>query len=353
MSQSMSERVLGKIPDDFDQMLIKACAHEPPIQRRPKISPALVIALCLILATATALAVAHSLHIIDLFGVGQINPDAVQTAVSTAIEQTGGETILGAFKVSEAFYDGIFLGFIVEGEFAEETVLIDEGWMEWADRENIAGLPGKRVGVRASATSQEVERTLHVYPPYETGGGWLMGQECFYEGEQAETLHFDLSIDLLDIDDGSLIDSTVLTFTIQRTVELDKVEFSVDAQTDFAAVDKVAVARTPLMVFATVEFRPLLRSMSGFTVVPDDGYIQKNGRDYFFGGNINMPEIIDGKGRVAYVLPVEHAQGDTLTLWISGTDHAVVINLQTGEASVNEVITHFEGEDKRIEIVEG
>jgi len=342
----------GEVPDHF-RLFVAATLME---DKKPmkKLSPILVIALCLILITCTALAAAHSLHIIDWFGVGKVNPEEARTAINTVIEQTGGETSLGTFRVSEAFYDGIFLRFIVEGVFAEKTVLIDEGRMAWSDQvTNIAHLEGKRVGVRALAASPAIDQPMHVYPHFEGGGCLLVGQYYFLEGNQAEELHFDLSIDLLDVDDGSPIDSTVISFAIPRTVEATTTEFSIDAQTDFVAVDRAIIARTPLEIHASVEFRPLLRAFNGFTVVPDDGYILKDGRSYFFGGHFDTPEIRDGKGRVEYVLPIEHAEGTTLTLWVAGTDQAIVIDLHTGEASVKKVITHFEGEDKKVEIVEG
>jgi len=352
MSLSLRERAFGMIPDDFDDMLIKACEYVPPIQVRKKLSPALVIGLCVMLVTATALAVAHSLHIIDLFGVGYVNPEEAKTAVSTEIKQNGGEMGLAIFKVREAFYDGIFLRFIVEGKFSEETVLIEEGWIEWPDSESIASLPGKRLGVKATAVCLSLDQALYLYPPYERGGSWLVGQAFFLEEKQADELDFDLSIDLLDVNDGRLIDHTILSFTIQKTVEVITNEFAVGVQTDLVVVDKAIIARTPFEVVASVEFRPLLRAFNGFTVVPDDGYVVKNGRNYFFGGHFNIPTIKDGKGKIEYVLPVEHAQGNTLTLWVAGTDQAIVIDFHTGESCTKKVITHFEGDNIRVEIEE-
>lgn len=352
MNQPLNEKVFGKIPEDFDAMLLKACEWEPAAQAGRKLTRVLVIALCLLLIACTALAVAHNLRIIDLFGIGAVDREEAATAIETSIVQSGGETSLGTFRVSEAYYDGVFLRFIVQGEFLKETVLISEGFMHLPDSEEIADLPGTRVGVKASADCPALDNPVYVYPPYGEGGQMLIGNAFIPEGKRADTLHFALSIDLLNIDDRSIIDSTVLSFTVPKTVEATTKEFILDIQTDFVAVDKATIARTPLEVFASIEYRPLLRVFSGFTVVPDDGYILKDGRSYFYGIHSNIPALNDGKGRVDYVLPVEHAEGEALTLWIPGTDQAIVIDLHTGEASVKKAITHFEGEDKIVEIVE-
>ncbi len=347
----------AQIPSAVSEAYICA-AHrlrdEPAVKRRRKLSPALGIAISLTLVAVTALAVAHSLHIIDLFGVGRVDPEEAKTVIQTAVEQTGGETSLGTFKVSEAFYDGTFLRFIVESAFAEDTVLIDESFMQWKDDKSIAGLPGKRVGLRVSAACPDLMGQWRpiVYAKYGEGGRLLIGDAFIPEGVRAEALRLDVSIDLLDINDGSVIDGTVLTFTVRKTAEAATTEFAVDARTDFVAVDKVTIARTPLAVFASVEYRPLLRAFGSFTVVPDDGYIQRDGRAYYYGAYSDMPRFNDGKGVERYLLPVEYARGNTLTLWVTGTDEAFVIDLHTGEASVKKVVTHFEGKDKRIEIVE-
>ncbi len=344
--------VYGEMPASIETIFANALRREETTVKRKSVAAILLAAMFTLLLAAVALAVAHSLHLIDMIGLGKVNPEEAKTAISTTVEQSGGEMDLGTFKVTEAFYDGKLLSFIVEGEFVEETVMISESFMHMLDTENIANLPGTRVGVRASAACPALERQPTVYPMYDGEGRVLVGSAFIPAGDGAEELRIDLSIDLLNIDDGSILGSTALTFTVPRTVEATTTEFTVDAQTDFVVVEKVTIARTPLEVFASVEYRPLLRAFGGFAVVPDDGYVQKDRIPYSYSTRSERPALNNGKGTVDFRLPVEHVEGDSLTLWIEGSDQAIVIDLHTGEASVKQVIAHIDSENKKIEIVE-
>lgn len=352
MSRPLKERAYGQIPDDFDDMLIKACDWQPQARPARPVRRALVIACCLVLIACTALAVAQGLRLIDLFGVGRVDPDEAAAVIDTAVTQTGGSTTQADFTVQEVFYDGTFVRFAVGGAPTSGGVLLDARFMAYPEQPGTAALPGPRYGVAATAHTPQLAEPLPMYLREEGGSLLLFASTFLPEGTAPDALDMTIDIDMLDIDSGAVLGSTALAFTARRTAEPATRTYNLDITTDYVTIHSVKVARTPLEAFVSIEYTPLLRVFGGFMAVPEDGYIRRYDRTYTFGTYGGLHQMQDGVAQTSLVLPVEHADGDTLTLWISSTDLAVVLNLQTGEATIKEAALLTEGEDTRIEIKE-
>lgn len=354
MSQLLKKQIFGEIPDDFDALLIRACNHEPEVKSYRRPTRALVIVLCILLLAGTAFAVGRGLKIVDLFGVGSVDEKEAKMVIDTAVAQRGGVTSIADFTVREAFYDGTFLRFVIESNNKQEAVLLNAGFMMLKETEETSGLPGKRYGVQASMDSPDVYlRFPGVSMRYIEESLYLFTNSFLFEGAAADRIELSVSIDLLDVDDSSIVESTTLSFTVKRTATPITKEYDLSFDTDYVRLEKVTIAKTPLEIIASLEYRPLLRAFGNFTLVPEDGYVVKDNHQYSHATNGSLPNMADGgKTTMQYVLPVDQGNENVLTLWITNTDQAIQIDLDTGEATACTVSILPEGNDVKIEKVE-
>lgn len=354
MSQLLKKQIFGEIPEDFDALLIKACEYEPETKSHHRPMRAVIIALCILLLAGTALAVAQRLRIVDMFGVGSVDEKEAEMVIDIAVMQSGGVTSVADFTVSEAFYDGTFLRLVIETNTKQEAVLLNAGFMTLKETEETAGLPGKRYGVAANMDCPDVDmRFAGVGMRYIGESLYLYTNSFLTEDAAVDRMDISISIDILDVDDGSIVDSTTLAFTVEKTATPITKEYDLSFDTDYVRLEKVTIAKTPLEIVVSIEYRPLLRAFGSFTIVPADGYIVKDNNRYSSANFGTIPDMADG-GRASrgYILPVDQGNEDVLMLWITNTDLAVEIDLETGEASVFTVAINQEGENVKIEKAE-
>lgn len=353
MKQLLKEQIFGEIPDDFDALLIKACHEEPEPRRYPTPARALVIALCILLLAGTALAVVQGLKIADLFGIGNVDPQEAEKVIDTAVVQSGGSTSIADFTVSEAFYDGSFLRFMIECTPKEEAVLRNAAFAMLKEDEDTINLPGPRYGVEAVAHSPQIDKDLYVSVWPIDGTLYIYDNDFFPDGLGMDAVDLSIDITLLDIDDGSLLDSTTLDFTVNKTATPITRIYDLAFDTDYVRLEKVSIAQTPLETVVSLEYRPLLRAFGSFTVVPTDGYIINGDFRYHYGNTGTIPDLADGgRTTMQYMLPVEQGEENVLTLWVTNTNQGVEIDLDTGEASVFTARVISEADSVKIEKVE-
>lgn len=336
-NRRLDERVYGDIPESFDTFLLHTLHEEPRPKRMPKprLVPAMVLAVLLLAGTALAVTQGH--RIMQLFGIGSVNEEAAQGVIATSIPQQGGTTDIADFTVSEVYYDGTFLRFVIDSRPKQSAVLRDAAFAMLQEAEDTAGLPGKRYGVTAGATSPQVALPF-VGMGHANGDLYLYVNTFLSETPTPDTMDITVHIDLLDIDDGSLIESTALTFTAGRTATPVTTEYELLFETDYVRLDTARIAKTPLETIVSVTYHPLLRAFGGFTVVPADGYIVRDNSMYRFGNIGTLPDPADGgRTTMTYMLPVEHGAQSTLLLWITSTDQAIEIDLDTGAVTARTV----------------
>lgn len=352
-NRRLDERVYGDIPDAFDVFLKRTLKAEPRKSRAPKPRVVLAMILSLLLLAGTALAVAHGLKIIDLFGLGGVNRKEAEGVIETSIAQSGGTIGVADFKVSEAFYDGTFLRFVIESSTAPDVILRNASFAMLKETEETSGLPGMRYGLRANVITPQTDFPFSIGMGYSGGDLYLYANHFIREAMGAEAIDVVIAIDLLDIDEGSLIDSTTLAFTIGKTTSPLTSTYDLVLDTEYVRLEQVTIAKTPLETVVSLEYRPLLRAFGSFTIVPADGYIVTGESMYRFGNVGTLPDRADG-GRMTmqYFLPVEHGSDRTLMLWITSTDQAVEIDMDTGRAAVCTVAVIAAENSVRIQKVE-
>lgn len=352
-NKRLDERIYGEIPDAFDIFLERTLQEEPRRASAPRPRIVFAMVLAILLLAGTALAVAHGLKIIDLFGLGAVNKKEAEMVIDTSITQSGGATDIADFTVSEAFYDGAFLRFVVESDAKQDAILRNAAFSMLKETEETSGLPGARYGVQMSVDTPQRNFPITVGMGYSGRDLYLYANHFMQEDTGADSIELSIDIDLLDIDDGSLVDSTTLAFTISKTATPLTRTYDLMLDTDYVRLEKVIVAKTPLETIVSLEYRPLLRAFGSFTVVPSDGYIVKGDRMYRFGNAGSLPDMADGgRTTMQYFLPVEHDTESALMLWITSTDQAVEIDLDTGKATVCAVAVIAEENNVRIKKME-
>lgn len=350
MNVMFREKVYGKIPEDYKDMLLKACNYEPEQAMRKKTRPAVILVCCIILFACTAFAVAQRSKIAELFGIGSVNQEEVMSEVEVAIAQKGGDTQHARFTVSEAFYDGNYLRFVVDCIPDYNAVLLDGRFISYEEPKEISGLDGTRYGVLASARVSSTNEPIDVFAR-RNGSELLLYANVFLpEKESPEELDVELEIDILSLKDGAVIDETGLSFIVHRTSTPLTREFDVNVSTELVSIKKVSVTKSSLETLVSVEYEPLLKVFAGFVVVPEDGYIARDGTGYTYGSRSNVNRRTDETPSRQYTMPVEQSESPVLTLWINGSDAAIQIDTRTGEVvmSAVEVITDDLGTEVKI-----
>lgn len=352
-NRRLDERIYGDIPDTFDVFLQRTLREEPRKARAPKPRVVFAMALSILLLAGTALAVAHSLKIIDLFGLGGVSEKEAEKVIDTSVPQNGGATAIADFKVSEAFYDGTFLRFIIESTAKQDAVLRNASFAMLKETEETAGLPGPRYGVQANVNAPRTDFPFSIGMGYSGGDLYLYANHFIREDTGEDSVDVSIDIDVLDIDDGSLVDGTTLAFTIHKTTTPLTSTYDLAFDTDYVRLERVVIAKTPLETVVSLDYRPLLRAFGSFTVVPADGYIVKGESMYRFGNVGTLPDRADG-GRMTmqYFLPVEQGTDNALLLWITSTDQAIEIDLDTGRAAAYTVAVIAKENSVKIEKVE-
>lgn len=349
-NRRMDEKAYGDIPDRFDAFLEKTLREET---RKPQVVPkgrmVLAISLGILLLAGTALAVAHSLKIIDLFGLGNVNSKDAEEVISTEITQSGGSTDVADFHISEAYYDGSFLRFIVTSNSRESIVLRDADFSMLVESEKTASLPGERYAVRAEMESPLITNMGSISMDYSDGSLFLYANHFLAHDIEQEIIDIDVKIEILDIDDGSKVEDTTLSFSINKTTTPTTRAYDLNHETMFVRLEKLNVATTPLGTIVALDYYPLLRAFGSFTIVPDDGYVVKDGVPYYYGGSGSVSSDTNTESRaVQFFLPVELGQQESLMLWITNTNDAVEINLDTGVVNEFKVEIISEGNNVKI-----
>lgn len=102
--------------------------EERPMKRKLRLSAAIAVAACLIVATA-ALAAANHWGLFDFLDQGRdsgVLPEAAEI-VATDPPQQGGEGELASFKLREAVYDGEYVYMVVDATPADGLLLLGPG----------------------------------------------------------------------------------------------------------------------------------------------------------------------------------------------------------------------------------
>lgn len=323
------KKYYGEIPEDFKNSLRSALQAEPEQHLSRKLSPTLVIALCLILVSGIALAVAQGVGLIDIFGIGSVNHKRSQQSIVTEVTQHGGKTSIAAFEVAESYYDGRFLRFMVTVQPEDNISLIDarditETWSE--DSTNA-------YGVSMSVSTDGDNESIVVF------SRMLEGELRFFTyanvtQSMADSLCVSIAINIENTNGHDIIEEAHITYHASKTTSSLASEFDISTVTDVVEVCSVRQEQTPFETVLSVDYRPILKAFGGFSVVPSDGYIRKNNEDFYFGSIGTLWETTDGIGTIEYILPYEFDAEPQLTLWVSGTSQAIVLDKSTGEVSL-------------------
>lgn len=83
-------------------------------------------------------------------------------------------------------------------------------------------------------------------------------------------------------------------------------------------------------------------------MVPKDGYVKKDGLPTQFSTSADGSHMTDPVQRRVYTLPASEGDATTLTLWAKPSKQAVVIDLETGEATIHTVELEIDGENTRV-----
>ena len=102
--------------------------EERPVKRKLRLSAAIAVAACLILATAGVAAVSHGglFDFLDQGGDSGALPEAAEI-VATDPPQQGGEGKLASFKLRETVYDGEYVYMVVDATPADGILLLGPG----------------------------------------------------------------------------------------------------------------------------------------------------------------------------------------------------------------------------------
>lgn len=348
----LDERVYGDMPDRFDTFLERTLAQEPRKSRARKPRMVLVMALALLLVAFSAIAVAYRVGLLDLFGIGAVDPGRVQQAISQTVVQTGGEASLADFTVREVYYDGTFLRFIMDCEAKGDARLYSDLNVYYTEME-AEGEPvyDNRYDVNAVLNFEDTWG-VHLYDAH-SQEGLSLAANMFFPGPMPEHLEVEVEISIISLDTGEVAETTTLSFAVDQTAQTKEEHYPAQLDATLVAVEDVYIASTPFETIVTVAYKPQLKAFSGFRVISADGYITKEGLRQEYGTYGSRLFGADLSDRVMFILPFETTEQDTLALWVVNSDTAVEIDLRTGALSAVAVQIVSEGNNTRVERIGG
>ncbi|MDR0897062.1 MAG: hypothetical protein LBN04_04320 [Oscillospiraceae bacterium] len=321
----IKERVYGEIPARFDVMLRQTLDREPTWATNHRRMPALVLAICLLVLSGAALAVAQGLGLVDFFGVGAVNREQAAEAITAAVPQSGGDTAIANLAVREVYYDGVFLRYIVDAQPKGDA---------WLEPSGIALRSDLPLSFPEMATETRRE-----------GAGLVFATTALLPPElRTETIPITLMPDMT---------GEALTFTVERTATPEITRYAIDQTLELVHIQAVSVLDTPFETVVSVTYRKQLAVFPGFRPVPADGQVSRwrptIDRGYYEG----IEPTPEGFLTQSYLLPAEAGDDSTLTLLIGATDQALVIDRATGRSAVHPYRVVGTGEAMTIEINEG
>lgn len=346
MMKSPNYRAFGEIPEKFDKLLIDTLSKEEVQHETRKYRPALILAICLVIVSCTAIAVVQSLGLIDLFGTGNVDHEEALTVIATDVVQNGGQTSVANFTVQEAFFDGTFMRFVINGNANGNAELRNAAFTDIHD--NSANTV---YGVQAECIIQGEDATPSL-AIWENEAEVVIASNYLVKNITTDELRATVYISVTDVD-GNKVDDTSIDFVVSQTAIPLVNEYTSDFSTDLVRIDKVKIEKTPMNTTLTLEYQPLLRSFSGFRILSEDGYTKKDGLPYLFGEyHEDMPSGQSSKKSI-FILPVEHYANNHMDLWIENSDMALRIMLESGTVEAYDATVTSVGSDVHVELTKG
>lgn len=330
--------------------------EEIPVKRKSMTVLGLAIILVVILACgalASQLGLLEFIHTydkesgVDVSGMIMKNPAPTGEALS-----------LANIEIEEAFYDGQNIHFLAKADPTEaDTALIsiypsyqpsgyDLESFEVSEYtlDEAAGYGDRHIGIVLDA---RVPGGMPENWPFGiAGGGARNGAGVSYifnhilpEGVCMDEAPLSLRCLLVDLDTREVLEETTLAFTIPRTADPHQADFAIDRDLESIHMQSVFVSYTPLELNIAMVYRALWQgSYPEFGLLDDEGRVQGRGSNTM---DFNRETGYDIH-RIIFAAPGE--MPTELALWVYYTDEVLLLNTETGQATLHPATVDYTGE---------
>lgn len=339
-SEAQFERIdghdaFGDMPQSFENAVLRALKAETP-QPAPvrRVRLGLIVALLVVILTATGLAVARQYGLLDFLYASDRPPVGdVSGLIVTDIPVEGEQPKLAIFTVREATYTANILRFVVVAmPRAEGFALINEMDMDLTMYLDEALSYGERLlatyvnpwvpGVDTTGATFNVERE---------GAGLVYGFTMSLPTSAPPTVQVNLICSLFDPEEWPHYDGmeeVEITFALTRGEAGILLDTDIDIETPEAHITHIAVTHSPFELVLQVTYKPARLDTLRFVALDEEGRMLESVGSGL-GRTIEADLTFDETAWATSEAPPE-----TVQFWVYGTNTALVIDSATGMVDV-------------------